>query len=30
MAEYRLTPAAESDLESIWEYTREKWGIEQG
>ena len=29
MAEYRLTPAAERDLEEIWRYTRRTWGIEQ-
>ncbi|WPL15337.1 Toxin ParE1 [Thiorhodovibrio winogradskyi] len=29
MAEYRLTPAAEGDLESIWNYTAGQWGIEQ-
>jgi len=29
MAEYRLTPAAEHDLESIWTYTARQWGIEQ-
>jgi plasmid stabilization system protein ParE len=29
MAEYRLSPAAERDLESIWTYTREEWGVEQ-
>lgn len=29
MAEYRLTPAAERDLEEIWQYTREQWSIEQ-
>ena len=29
MAEYRLTPAAERDLEDIWRYTRERWGMEQ-
>mgnify|MGYP000300018876 CR=1 FL=1 len=29
MAEYRLTPAAERDLESILIYTREQWGGEQ-
>lgn len=29
MAEYRLTPAAEHDLESIWFYTRQQWGIAQ-
>lgn len=27
MAEYRLSPAAEIDLESIWLYTQEQWGI---
>lgn len=26
MAEYRLTPAAERDLENIWLYTRLQWG----
>jgi toxin ParE1/3/4 len=29
MAEYRLTPAAERDLESIWTYTLGRWGAEQ-
>lgn len=29
MAEYRLTPAAEGDLESIWAYTARQWGVEQ-
>lgn len=29
MAEYRLTPAAERDLENIWLYTRQQWGTEQ-
>ena len=29
MAEYRLTPAAECDLEAIWTYTVLKWGAEQ-
>ncbi|MDP3439109.1 MAG: type II toxin-antitoxin system RelE/ParE family toxin [Azonexus sp.] len=29
MAEYRLTPAAEGDLESIWTYTVRQWSIEQ-
>lgn len=29
MAEYRLAPAAERDLEEIWRYTAEQWGIEQ-
>ncbi len=29
MAEYRLTPAGERDLETIWAYTAQHWGIEQ-
>jgi len=29
MAEYRLSPAAERDLESIWIYTCAEWGLEQ-
>ena len=29
MAEYRLTPAAEQDLENIWIYTCQQWGIAQ-
>lgn len=29
MAEYRLTPAAERDLEGIWQYTCDRWSIEQ-
>ena len=29
MAEYRLSPAAERDLESIWRYTHQQWGVEQ-
>jgi len=29
MAEHRLYPAAERDLESIWKYTRAEWGVEQ-
>lgn len=29
MAEFRLTPAAERDLENIWGYTRQQWGINQ-
>lgn len=28
-AEYRLAPAAERDLEGIWLYTLEEWGIDQ-
>lgn len=29
MAEYRLTPAAERDLEAIWIYTLQRWVSEQ-
>ncbi|MFZ6720509.1 type II toxin-antitoxin system RelE/ParE family toxin [Undibacterium sp. Ji49W] len=29
MAEFRLTPAAESDLEAIWDHTSQQWGIDQ-
>ena len=29
MAEYRLSPAAERDLEGIWKYTHEEWGLDQ-
>ncbi len=29
MAEYRLTPAAEHDLEAIWIYTAQRWGVQQ-
>ncbi len=29
MPEFRLTPAARRDLESIWRYTRQQWGLEQ-
>jgi toxin ParE1/3/4 len=29
MAEYRLSPAAERDLEGIWKYTDGEWGREQ-
>lgn len=29
MAEYRLTPAAERDLENIWLYTRQQWSAAQ-
>jgi toxin ParE1/3/4 len=29
MAEFRLSPAAERDLEGIWKYTREAWGLKQ-
>ncbi len=29
MAEYRLSPLAESDLEDIWLYTFEQWSVKQ-
>lgn len=29
MAEYRLTPAAERDLETIWTHTLQQWSVEQ-
>lgn len=29
MAEFRLSPAAEGDLESIWTYSFKKWGVVQ-
>lgn len=29
MAEYRLSPAAERDLESIWRHTVRQWSIAQ-
>ncbi len=29
MAEYRLAPAAERDLEAIWTYTVRHWGLQQ-
>ncbi|HWZ48580.1 MAG TPA: type II toxin-antitoxin system RelE/ParE family toxin [Herbaspirillum sp.] len=29
MAEYRLTPTAERDLEMIWTHTFRRWGVEQ-
>lgn len=29
MAEYRLTPAAEHDLEMIWTHTLQQWGAGQ-
>jgi len=29
MAEYRLSPAAERELEGIWKYTRREWGLER-
>ena len=29
MPDYRLTPAAERDLEGIWDYTARQWGQAQ-
>ncbi|MBB5633801.1 toxin ParE1/3/4 [Cryobacterium mesophilum] len=29
MSEYRLTPAAQRDLASIWDFTVEQWGLRQ-
>jgi toxin ParE1/3/4 len=29
VVEYRLTPAAERDLETIWTHTCQQWGVEQ-
>ena len=29
MAEFRLTPAAERDLEQIWRYTQREWDSDQ-
>ena len=29
MAMYKLTPVADSDLQEIWEYTENRWGVEQ-
>lgn len=29
MASYRLSPAAEQDLEEIWIYTAHKWSAQQ-
>lgn len=29
MAEFRLRPAALRDLEGIWRYTVQQWGVEQ-
>lgn len=29
MSEYRLTPAAQRDLSSIWDFTEERWGVSQ-
>lgn len=29
MSGFRLTPAAQRDLSSIWDYTQERWGVRQ-
>ncbi|WP_454296197.1 type II toxin-antitoxin system RelE/ParE family toxin [Salana multivorans] len=29
MSTYRLTPAAQRDLSSIWDYTEERWDVRQ-
>lgn len=29
MNDYRLTPAAQQDLSSIWDFTEERWDIRQ-
>lgn len=29
MSTYRLTPAAQQDLSSIWDFTEERWGLNQ-
>ncbi|MGN7246933.1 type II toxin-antitoxin system RelE/ParE family toxin [Janibacter anophelis] len=29
MSRYRLTPAAQRDLSSIWDFTEERWSVEQ-
>jgi toxin ParE1/3/4 len=29
MAEYKLSPAAERDLESIWRFTADQWSVGQ-
>lgn len=29
MTRYRLTPAAQSDLSSIWDFTEERWDLRQ-
>ena len=29
MSQYRLSPAAQADLEDIWDYTADQWDIEQ-
>lgn len=29
MSGYLLSPAAQADLDHIWEYTAERWGVDQ-
>ena len=29
MSRYRLTPAAQHDLSSIWDFTSDQWGVSQ-
>lgn len=29
MSRYLLSPAAQADLEQIWDYTHDRWGIDQ-
>ncbi len=29
MSQYRLTPAAQRDLSSIWDFTEERWDVRQ-
>jgi toxin ParE1/3/4 len=29
MSGFRLTPAAQADLDAIWDYTAERWSVEQ-
>jgi toxin ParE1/3/4 len=29
VSRYLLSPAAQADLEQIWDYTHDQWGIEQ-
>ena len=29
MSAYRLTPAAQRDLSSIWDYTQQRWDVRQ-
>jgi toxin ParE1/3/4 len=29
VSQYLLSPAAQADLEQIWDYTRDRWGVDQ-